>query len=248
MIRVLLCRHGETDWNRDHRLQGHSDIPLAESGRRQAAATGAFVRAQQPQLGHVSSLVRTQQTYEQFGLDGAGAAGSPQIWDELREQNLGVWEGAYAAEIRDSKPEEFAQWRSGDFTPEGGESQQMLAARMGRAFCEIVRQTATVEPTASPDLSFEVRTAVAVSHGAALRVLFESMGLIDRSRFIPLTPASVTVIDVPLTDAPLSSSLPRGGVEGDDLAGAVAALSDEQIVSHARLRVLNLSPELLLNP
>ncbi|MDO5493348.1 MAG: histidine phosphatase family protein [Nesterenkonia sp.] len=245
MIRVILCRHGETDWNRDHRLQGHSDIPLAESGRRQAAATGAFVRAQSPRLGHVSSLVRTQQTYEEFGLGAAGLETPPQVWDELREQNLGVWEGAYAAEVRDASPQDFAAWRSGGFTPEGGETQEALAERMGRAFCEIVRQTAAVEPTESPDLSFGVRTAVAVSHGAALRVLFESMGIIDRSRFIPLTPASVTMIDVPLTDGPLSSSLPRGGVESEDLAEAVAALSDEDIRSHARLRVLNLSPELL---
>lgn len=245
MIRVLLCRHGETDWNRDHRLQGHSDIPLAASGRRQAATTGAFVRAQRPQLGHVSSLIRTHQTYDQFDLGAAGLGDAPQVWDELREQNLGVWEGAYAAEVRDASPEDFAAWRSGGFTPEGGETQQALAERMGRAFCEIVRQTAAVAPTPSPDLGFEVRTAVAVSHGAALRVLFESMGLIDRSRFIPLTPASVTVIDVPLTDKPLSSSLPRGGVESEDIAEAVAALTDEQIRSHARLRVLNLSPELL---
>ncbi|WP_152539288.1 histidine phosphatase family protein [Nesterenkonia sp. AN1] len=87
MIRILLVRHGETEWNKAHRLQGHSDIELSDSGALQARTTGAFIRAQQPSQAHVSSLVRTQQTFAEFGLDL-----TPRIWDELREQNLGEWE------------------------------------------------------------------------------------------------------------------------------------------------------------
>ena len=51
MIRILLVRHGETEWNKDHRLQGHSDISLAESGVQQARITGGFVRAPEPPAG-----------------------------------------------------------------------------------------------------------------------------------------------------------------------------------------------------
>ncbi len=246
MIRVLLVRHGETEWNKDHRLQGHSDISLAESGRKQAATTGAFVRTQNPRQAHVSSLVRTQQTFEQFGLDL-----QPRIWDELREQNLGEWEGAYAAEIRDGQPEEFQGWRAGTYTPAGGESYEALVSRMKGAFFDIVRATAEAEPTPSSDLSFDLRTTVAVSHGAALRVLFEGLGLIDRAQFIPLTPAAVTVIDIPLHHGPVSSSLPRGGLEDETGEEAerrrIAALTDAEIEDLCRLRLINLSPE-LLNP
>lgn len=246
MIRVLLVRHGETEWNKDHRLQGHSDISLAESGRKQAATTGAFVRTQNPRQAHVSSLVRTQQTFEQFGLDL-----QPRIWDELREQNLGEWEGAYAAEIRDGQPEEFQGWRAGTYTPAGGESYEALVSRMKGAFFDIVRATAEIEPTPSSDLSFDLRTTVAVSHGAALRVLFEGLGLIDRAQFIPLTPAAVTVIDIPLHHGPVSSSLPRGGLEDETGEEAerrrIAALTDAEIEDLCRLRLINLSPE-LLNP
>ncbi|GAA1188186.1 histidine phosphatase family protein [Nesterenkonia xinjiangensis] len=246
MIRVLLCRHGETDWNRDHRLQGRSDISLASSGERQASITGGFVRAQNPQQGHVSSLVRTQQTFAQFNLDL-----QPRVWDELMEQNLGEWEGSYAAEIRDREPEEFSAWRAGTYTPAGGETHQQLAERMLSVFCGVVRETAQIRPTASPDLSFAVRTAVVVSHGAALRVLLEHLDLIDRAQSIPLTPASATVVDVPLTLGPVSSSLPRSGLDDaltpEDEAAHIAGLTDEQIIAQSRLRVLNLSPE-LLNP
>lgn len=245
MIRVLLVRHGETEWNKDHRLQGRSDISLAESGVRQAEITGAFVRAQQPRQGHVSSLVRTQQTYQQFGLDL-----EPRIWPELAEQNLGEWEGSYAASIRDGLPEQFKGWRAGSYTPAGGESHAELAARMRSAFCQIVRSTADIDPTPSADLSFDVRTAVAVSHGAALRVLLQDLGLIDRAQFIPLTPAAATIVDVVLSSGPVSSSLPKGGLDDGSVQREkehISGLSDDEIVEHSRLRLINLSPE-LLNP
>ncbi|TLP98587.1 histidine phosphatase family protein [Nesterenkonia salmonea] len=246
MIRIVLVRHGETDWNKTHRLQGRSDIPLAESGVQQARITGGFVRAQHPQQAYVSSLVRTHQTFAQFGLDL-----EPAVRSDLAEQNLGEWEGGYAAEIRDQFPDQFEGWRAGRFTPADGESYHELVTRMRGAFFDIVRTTAAVQPTPSTDLSFDVRTAVAVSHGAALRVLFEGLKLIDRHQFIPLTPAAVSVIDIPLHRGPVSSSLPKGGLgdERDDDAEAalISSLTDEQITDLCRLRLINLSPE-LLNP
>lgn len=244
MIRILLVRHGETEWNKDHRLQGHSNIPLAESGTEQARITGGFVRAQNPQQGYVSHLVRTQQTYAEFGLEVAA-----QVVPELAEQNLGEWEGWYGLDVRNQFPEEFEGWRAGSFTPAGGETHPELLERMKGAFFDIVRATAKIQPTASVDLSFSLRTAVAVSHGAALRVLLEGLGLIDRRHFIPLTPASVTVIDIPLHTGPVSSTLPKSGLEeeypDDAEARLIAELSDEQITELCRLRLINLSPELL---
>ncbi|TLP71951.1 histidine phosphatase family protein [Nesterenkonia sphaerica] len=246
MIRIVLVRHGETEWNKAHRLQGRSDIPLAESGTLQAQITGGFVRAQTPQQGYVSSLLRTQQTFTQFGLDL-----QPSIRPDLAEQDLGEWEGGYAAEIRSRFPEQFEAWRAGTFTPAGGESYQQLVTRMRGAFFDMVRRTADISPSASADLSFDVRTAVAVSHGAALRVLFEGLQLIDRHQFIPLTPAAVSVIDIPLHRGPVSSSLPGGGLQdGHDLdaeSALIRSLTDEQITELCRLRLINLSPE-LLNP
>jgi glucosyl-3-phosphoglycerate phosphatase len=246
MIRIVLVRHGETEWNKAHRLQGRSDIPLAESGVRQAQITGGFVRAQNPQQGYVSSLVRTHQTFAQFGLDL-----EPNMRPDLAEQDLGEWEGGYAAEIRNRFPDQFEGWRAGTFTPADGESYHELVSRMRGAFFDIVRRTADATPSASTDLSFDVRTAAAVSHGAALRVLFEGLKLIDRHQFIPLTPAAVSVIDIPLHRGPVSSSLPRGGLsdaeDHEAESALIRSLTDEQITDLCRLRLINLSPE-LLNP
>lgn len=246
MIRIVLIRHGETEWNKDHRLQGRTDIPLAESGIAQARITGGFVRAQNPQQGYVSSLVRTQQTFAEFGL-----GIEPAIRTDLAEQDLGEWEGLYGAQIRDEFPEQFEGWRAGAYTPAGAETQEELVTRMRGAFFDIVRNTTAIAPSPSADLSFAVRTAVVVSHGAALRVLFEGLGLIDRHQFIPLTPASATVIDIPLHSGTVSSSLPKGGLNGhrddDEETALIRAMTDQQITDRCRLRLINLSPE-LLNP
>src|SRR5699024_6244109 len=136
---------------------------------------------------------------------------TPTVVDDLAEQHLGEWEGWYGLDVRTQFPEEFQGWRAGTFTPAGGETHPQLLARMKRAFFSLRLPTATVQPTASVDISFSLRTAGAVSHGAALRVLLEGLGLIDRHRLIPLTPASVTVIDIPLHYGPVASTLPKSG-------------------------------------
>lgn len=246
MIRVLLVRHGETDWNAEGRMQGRTDIPLAEAGIRQSLITGALIRAQNPQQAHVSTLVRTQQTLEHFGL-GFG----PTVWDELCEIGFGEWEGMRGEELRSRFPEQFMQMRAGEFSPAGAETNDQVTERMRRAFFQIVRATSDIKATTSVDLGFEVRTTVVVSHGTSLRLLLTSLGLIDQRWWVPLTNAATTIVEVPLQPGPVSSTLPKGGL-GDDLdseaeSRQIAQLTDERIQSHARLRLLNLSPE-LLNP
>lgn len=244
MIRVLLVRHGQTPWNAAGRMQGRTDIPLSEAGEQQARIAGGLIRAQHPQQAHVSTLIRTQQTFEQFGL-----GFEPTAWDELCEIGFGEWEGEYGAQLVDKYPEEFAQMRAGTFRPAGAETNAEVTERMRRAFFEIVRATAQAEPTPSADLGFDVRTTVIVSHGTSLRLLLESLGLVDRRRWVPLTNCSTTIVEIPLVPGPVSSTLPRAGLDADTDSAAesrqIAALSDEQIQSSARLRLLNLSPELL---
>lgn len=243
MIRILLVRHGQTDWNNDGRMQGSTDIPLNDEGRAQGRITGGFIRQQSPGQAYVSTLQRTQQTYEEFGL-----ALQPQVRADLIERNLGVWEGQRGKDVRAQYAEEFAAWRRGEYTPEGGETHQELMDRVTGAFFDIVRRTADAEPTESVDLSFPVRTAVVVSHGASLRVLLQGLGLVQTVQTAPLTNGAVTVVDIPLHAGPVSSTLPKGGFDDDaETAGIIRSLTDQQIIDQSLLRVFNLSPE-LMNP
>lgn len=244
MIRVILVRHGETEWNKDHRLQGQSRVDLADSGYQQAQQAGRYVRSQQPVRGYVTPLHRTHQTFDQFGLDF-----EPEVAEGLIEQSLGEWEGMKTARAKDDYVQLYRAWKRGEATPPQGEAPEQVRQRTAAAFCRIVRDAAELEPTDSPDLSMAVRTVVAVSHGTSLKALLESLGLVDRSQVISLTAAAITVVDVPLHGGPLSSSLPHGGagISGgaEEERRIIAGLTDEQIIRYAKLRMYNLSPEVL---
>lgn len=244
MIRVILIRHGETEWNKAHRLQGQSQVQLAESGVTQAQAAGLYVRGQNPTQGYVSPLERTHQTFAQFGLGFA-----PVQKAELIEQSLGDWEGMKTATAKSDYAQLYKSWKRGEGTPPQGEAPEAVVERMTSAFFEIVRAAADTEPTASVDTSFELRTVVVVSHGTSTKALLEGLGLIDRSQVISLTAAAISVIDVPLHGGPLSSSLPNGGTQvadsAEEEAEIIRNLTNEQIADYAKLRMYNLSPEVL---
>lgn len=241
---MICVRHGETEWNKAHRLQGQSEVALAPSGIDQAKAAGLYVRGQNPAAGYVSPLKRTHATFAEFDL-GVEPAERP----ALIEQNLGDWEGMKTAAAKSEYAELYKAWKKGEGTPPNGEDPAAVVERMRNAFFEIVRDSAGLAPTASVDTDYDLRTVVLVSHGTSTKALLEGLGLIDRSHVISLTAAAISVIDVPLHGGPLSSSLPQGGaqIEGGPEAEAevIRNLTDEQIADYAKLRMYNLSPEVL---
>lgn len=244
MIRILLVRHGETEWNKTNRLQGQSEVDLAASGKAQARAAGRYVRAQNPGQGYVSNLGRTAQTFAEFGLDF-----EPTVLDELAEQNLGDWEGMETAAAKEQHEELYKAWKTGEGTPPGGEDPLVLVARMKTAFFTIVRAAADIPATPSADEKFPLRSVVVVSHGTAIKALLGALGLIDRTRVISLTAGAINVIDVPLHGGPQSNALPQGGLDESltqkQEAERIRGLSDSQIQDYAKLRMFNLSPEVL---
>jgi broad specificity phosphatase PhoE len=124
---VWLVRHAETEWSRDRKHTGRTDIPLTEKGREAA-------RALRPRLeGHAFALVlssplsRARETAELAGLRVDG------LRDDLMEWDYGEYEGITTPEIRETRPEWYL-WRDG--TP-GGESPDDVAARCDRVVAEI---------------------------------------------------------------------------------------------------------------
>ena len=90
MTTILLVRHGETDWNLQRRVQGHSDTPLNDNGRAQALALADTLDDVELDAVYASDLARAFETArivaERRGLTVTSVPG-------LRERNFGTWEG-----------------------------------------------------------------------------------------------------------------------------------------------------------
>jgi broad specificity phosphatase PhoE len=92
---LLLVRHGETDWNADGRLQGHTDRPLSDFGRRQARQLAEELADEEVGAIYASDLARARETAEIVGK----RLGLPVVLDAgLREKDWGNWEGLTAVE------------------------------------------------------------------------------------------------------------------------------------------------------
>jgi 2,3-bisphosphoglycerate-dependent phosphoglycerate mutase len=137
VTRVLLVRHGETDWNVDARIQGHTDIALNATGRWQAARLADAVRDDTLDAIYSSDLKRAAETATAIAQV-AGLAVQPDRG--LRERAFGVFEGQRFVDIEQSDPESARRWKQRDptFEPPGGESLTRFAARVvstARALC-----------------------------------------------------------------------------------------------------------------
>ena len=134
MTTLLLVRHGETDWNRDRRWQGHSDTPLNETGRQQALELAA--QLDPPDRIYSSDLARARETAEIL----SARLGVPVVLDErLRERGFGAWEGLTMEEIEARFAADLARWRAregaGAFD---AEDFQTFAERVGGFLDEVL--------------------------------------------------------------------------------------------------------------
>lgn len=128
--RLLVIRHGQTDWNAQARMQGHRDIALNAQGQREAAALARALAHEAPARVVSSDLQRARQT--------ALAFADPLGWTverdpALRERAFGDYEGLTLAEIAQRDPEGAAAWQRRDpryAPPGGGESLEQFRARV----------------------------------------------------------------------------------------------------------------------
>ena len=126
--RVLLWRHGQTDWNIVNRFQGHSDIPLNDVGRYQVKHAAEILAGMNPTAIISSDLGRARATAQAL----ADLVGLPVTTHEnLRETNGGLWEGKTGKENRAEDFQNFIRWIDGDDNPAGtiGEKRSEVAAR-----------------------------------------------------------------------------------------------------------------------
>jgi probable phosphoglycerate mutase len=153
--RLVLVRHGRTEWNRIGRAQGHADVPLDEVGRAQARVAADHLRAFEPVFIRSSDLARAQETAEVL----ASGTGLEIEFDvRLREFDVGIRQGLTFEEFSQSQPGLVARFRAGEHVEvPGAESSEQVAARMVSALRDAA---GAVEPG---------ETGLIVGHGAALR-------------------------------------------------------------------------------
>lgn len=133
---LILLRHGETDWNRNHRLQGHRDIPLNAVGHHQAVDAAPSIVALRPSVMVSSDLSRARETASAvsvlIGIE-------PTVDKRLRETSMGLWEGLTRDEVIAQWPTQWDQWRttSAHASPPEGESRWQVAQRAKEVVTEL---------------------------------------------------------------------------------------------------------------
>ena len=108
--RLLLVRHGETDWNRDGRFQGQIDIPLNENGKKQGAQAGEFLEDVKIDAAVTSSMLRPKETAEKILEHHPGV--NLEATEDLWEISHGEWEGKLESEIESGYPGLLGKWQS----------------------------------------------------------------------------------------------------------------------------------------
>jgi probable phosphoglycerate mutase len=153
---ILLARHGETDWNRDNRFQGHADPPLNESGRTQAAELSAAL-ADEPLAAAYSSPLR--RAFETAEIVAAPHGLGPVPMDALREVDVGSWQGLTRAEVEQRFPKQYARWLDYEAGWENGESYEEMGRRVIAGLLELAA-------------AHEGDQILAVSHGGPVRAAY----------------------------------------------------------------------------
>jgi len=157
MTELVLIRHGETDWNREARWQGQSDVPLNSTGIRQAQVAAEGLRGTRLEAIYTSDLQRARQTAEAV----AAATGAYVRQDRrLREIGLGDWEGMTFDEIhrRDGGALDLFRGDPVNSRAPGGESVPEVRRRVLTCLQDILR-------------AFPRGSVAVVSHGLALAVV-----------------------------------------------------------------------------
>jgi broad specificity phosphatase PhoE len=153
---ILLARHGETDWNREGRFQGHADPPLNRTGRAQAVDLSVALMAEQLAAVYSSPLRRALETAEVLA---ASHGLEPVPVDDLREVDVGSWSGLTRAEVEERFPAQFARWLDYGQGWEDGETYE----EMGRRAVDALLGLAAAH---------DGERVLAVTHGGPIRAAF----------------------------------------------------------------------------
>ena len=173
-MRVLLVRHGQSEWNASRRLQGQADIGLSDIGRRQADALRPVIEAIGPCRAISSDLDRVRETARRIGAPDARPT------ERLREIDVGDWTGRSIEDIKAENLDAYLGWRAGTATPGGGETWEDFSARV----CGVIE-----EERAAP-----CQKLLVVAHGGVIRAILQRYLRLNPENMIPVGPASLSTL------------------------------------------------------
>lgn len=179
-MRLLLVRHGESEWNATGRLQGQADPPLSELGRHQAAHMSARLVDEKIDAIVASDLQRAMDTARALAT-AIQVDITPRV--DLREVDLGSWTGISRDELERDNPGAWRSWRiEGIEGWEGGERYDQAMVRVGEAIAGLAGQ-------------WQGKTVVAVTHGGCIRLAtchLLGMPAAELGRIMSIGNASIT--------------------------------------------------------
>jgi broad specificity phosphatase PhoE len=180
--RLVLLRHGETEWSRSGRHTGVTDVPLTPAGEKRAAGLAETLGTRRFVLVATSPRIRARRTADLAGLrtladGGAGTVARREVWPELAEWDYGAYEGRTSVEINREVP----GWTIWTGPVPGGEKAAEVGARADAVIAKVLPVLAEGD-------------AALVGHGHMLRVLIARwLGLAPESgSYFVLEPAGVT--------------------------------------------------------
>ena len=173
-MRLLLVRHGQSEWNAARRLQGQADINLSELGKAQANALRPVIE----EIGHCravsSDLARVRDTAHRIGAE------TPRFTRDLREIDVGDWTGRAIEDIRAEDENAYLGWRAGTSAPPGGETWSHFVDRV----------TGVIEA----EKRMACQNLLVVCHGGVIRAMLQRYIGLDPAQIIPVAPASLSAL------------------------------------------------------
>jgi probable phosphoglycerate mutase len=161
MTTLFVARHGQTDWNREQRWQGHADPPLNATGREQAAELGDSFVGRGIDVVVSSDLRRAAETAEiaalRLGL-------TVEVDPRLREVDVGEWSGLTSAEVLARYPEGYSRRRAGRTGWNHGEELAAMADRVVAALLDLAAR-------------YPGRRVLVVTHGGPVRAALAACGV-----------------------------------------------------------------------
>lgn len=181
-MQLYVVRHGETAWNKEEVFRGRKDVPLNETGQKQAQLTGQYFLNKGIARIFSSPLGRAIQTAEGISK----ATKMPiEVMDELTDMNFGAWEGLTLREVEKLYPEELGVWRNSPqkFRAMGGENLVNVRKRVVKGLQTMITN--------------EQESVVLVTHRVLCKIIVLLSLRIPNSHFwkIRFDPASVTLIE-----------------------------------------------------